>query len=71
VPLSDLRRIEELRSRSRDQMITPVRVIVAGAGIAGLSAAIALRRTDNEAVVLERAPPLTRLAPESLSSRMR
>jgi 2-polyprenyl-6-methoxyphenol hydroxylase-like FAD-dependent oxidoreductase len=34
----------------------PVRVIVVGGGIAGLSAAIALRRTGNEAVVLERAP---------------
>jgi 2-polyprenyl-6-methoxyphenol hydroxylase-like FAD-dependent oxidoreductase len=32
-----------------------VRVIVVGAGIAGLSAAIALRKTGNEAVVLERA----------------
>ena len=33
-----------------------MRVIVVGGGIAGLSAAIALRRTGNEAVVLERAP---------------
>jgi 2-polyprenyl-6-methoxyphenol hydroxylase-like FAD-dependent oxidoreductase len=33
-----------------------VRVIVVGAGIAGLSAAIALRKRGNEAVVLERAP---------------
>jgi 2-polyprenyl-6-methoxyphenol hydroxylase-like FAD-dependent oxidoreductase len=33
-----------------------VRVIVVGGGIAGLSAAISLRRTGNEAVVLERAP---------------
>jgi 2-polyprenyl-6-methoxyphenol hydroxylase-like FAD-dependent oxidoreductase len=33
-----------------------VRVIVVGGGIAGLSAAIALRRTGNDAVVLERAP---------------
>ncbi len=33
-----------------------MRVIVVGGGIAGLSAAIALRRTGYEAVVLERAP---------------
>jgi 2-polyprenyl-6-methoxyphenol hydroxylase-like FAD-dependent oxidoreductase len=33
-----------------------MRVIVVGGGIAGLSAAIALRRTGNEPVVLERAP---------------
>jgi 2-polyprenyl-6-methoxyphenol hydroxylase-like FAD-dependent oxidoreductase len=33
-----------------------MRVIVVGGGIAGLSVAIALRRTGNEAVVLERAP---------------
>jgi 2-polyprenyl-6-methoxyphenol hydroxylase-like FAD-dependent oxidoreductase len=33
-----------------------VRIIVVGGGIAGLSAAIALRRTGNEVVVLERAP---------------
>jgi 2-polyprenyl-6-methoxyphenol hydroxylase-like FAD-dependent oxidoreductase len=33
-----------------------VRVIVVGGGIAGLSAAIALRKTGHEAVVLERAP---------------
>ena len=33
-----------------------MRVIVVGGGIAGLCAAIALRRTGNEAVVLERAP---------------
>jgi 2-polyprenyl-6-methoxyphenol hydroxylase-like FAD-dependent oxidoreductase len=33
-----------------------VRVIVVGGGIAGLSAAIALRRTGNEVVVFERAP---------------
>jgi 2-polyprenyl-6-methoxyphenol hydroxylase-like FAD-dependent oxidoreductase len=33
-----------------------VRVIVVGGGIAGLSAAIALRGTGHEAVVLERAP---------------
>ena len=34
----------------------PVRIIVVGGGIAGLSAAIALRRAGNEVVVLERAP---------------
>jgi 2-polyprenyl-6-methoxyphenol hydroxylase-like FAD-dependent oxidoreductase len=34
----------------------PVRVIVVGGGIAGLSAAIALRKTGHETVVLERAP---------------
>ena len=33
-----------------------MRVIVVGGGIAGLSAAIALRRTGNETLVLERAP---------------
>jgi len=33
-----------------------VRIIVVGGGIAGLSAAIALRRAGNEVVVLERAP---------------
>jgi 2-polyprenyl-6-methoxyphenol hydroxylase-like FAD-dependent oxidoreductase len=33
-----------------------VRVIVVGAGVAGLSAATALRKTSNEVVVLERAP---------------
>jgi 2-polyprenyl-6-methoxyphenol hydroxylase-like FAD-dependent oxidoreductase len=33
-----------------------VRVIVVGGGIAGLRAAIALRGTGNEVVVLERAP---------------
>jgi 2-polyprenyl-6-methoxyphenol hydroxylase-like FAD-dependent oxidoreductase len=33
-----------------------VRIIVVGGGIGGLSAAIALRRTGNEVVVLERAP---------------
>jgi 2-polyprenyl-6-methoxyphenol hydroxylase-like FAD-dependent oxidoreductase len=32
-----------------------VRIIVVGGGIAGLSAAIALRRAGNEVVVLERA----------------
>ena len=52
---ADLSR-EELRSGSRRQMITTVRVIVVGGGIAGLSAAIALRKTGHEVVVLERAP---------------
>src|SRR5262245_60591985 len=35
-----------------------MRVIVVGAGIGGLSVAIALRRSGHEAVVLERAPQL-------------
>jgi 2-polyprenyl-6-methoxyphenol hydroxylase-like FAD-dependent oxidoreductase len=37
-------------------MIALVRVIVVGAGIGGLSAAIGLRRTGHEVVVFERAP---------------
>ena len=52
---ADLSR-EELRSGSRRQMITTVRVIVVGGGIAGLSAAIALRKAGHETVVLEQAP---------------
>ena len=39
-------------------MRDPAKVIVAGAGIGGLSAAIALRRAGFEVVLLERAPEL-------------
>ena len=48
--------LHELRSQAHPPDDHPVRIIVVGGGIAGLSAAIALRRAGNEVVVLERAP---------------
>ena len=39
-------------------METPNRAIIVGAGVGGLSAAVALRRIGVDAVVYERAPEL-------------
>ena len=51
----------ELRSQARRPDDHPVRIVVVGGGIGGLSAAIALRRAGNEVVVLERAPRIDRV----------